>query len=71
MFLDYSSFSVLKYHLYAHLQGRIQFFFWDTVFWHRISYFPSLIRRKSRKLVWQAKLELDMPSVKENINELN
>ena len=71
MFLDYSSFSVLKCHLYVHLQGRIQSFFGDNVFWYCISYFPSLIRRKSRKLVWQAKLELDMPSVKENINELN
>ena len=52
-------------------QGHIQKIFGDTVFWHCISYFTIFIQRKSQKLVWQAKLELGMPSMKENINELN
>ena len=46
----------------------------SRVFWgHRFLtlHLAFLIRRKSRELVWQAKLELNMPSVKENINELN
>ena len=52
-------------------QGHIQSFFGDNIFWHHILHFVFLIQGKSQKLMWHAKLELDMPSVKENINEFN